>query len=40
MSWPLGPSPGAGADYHAVSGFVDLNLAYPNLSLEIEIDIT
>lgn len=30
LSWPLGPNPGIGMDYHGISNFVDLNLAYPN----------
>ena len=30
LAWPLGPNPGIGMDYHGISNFVDLNLAYPN----------
>ena len=30
LVWPLGPDPGIGMDYHGISNFVDLNLAYPN----------
>lgn len=30
LRWPLGPAPGIGVDWHAISGFVDLDTAYPN----------
>ncbi|MBL8298892.1 MAG: peptidoglycan DD-metalloendopeptidase family protein [Rhodanobacteraceae bacterium] len=30
LVWPLGPVPGAGVDWHAISGFVDLDPAFPN----------
>lgn len=30
LVWPMGPTPGAGSDWHAISGFVDLDPAYPN----------
>jgi murein DD-endopeptidase MepM/ murein hydrolase activator NlpD len=30
LIWPLGPTPGIGSDWHAISGFVDLNPAFPN----------
>lgn len=30
LVWPLAPYPGNGVDWHAISGFVDLNPAYPN----------
>lgn len=30
LAWPLGPVPGPGVDWHGISGFVDLNLAWPN----------
>jgi hypothetical protein len=30
LVWPLGPTPGIGSDWHAISGFVDLNPAFPN----------
>ena len=25
LAWPLGPNPGPGREWHAISGFVDLN---------------
>lgn len=30
LVWPLGPTPGIGSDWHVISGFVDLNPAFPN----------
>lgn len=30
LAWPLGPIPGIGVDWHGISNFVDLDLAYPN----------
>ena len=30
VRWPMGPSPGAGSEWYAVSGYVDLDPAYPN----------
>ncbi len=34
LIWPLGPTPGIGSDWHAISGFVDLNGAFPNQLLD------
>src|SRR5688500_18628741 len=34
LSWPLGPNPGIGRDWHGVSNFVDLNSAYPDQLLD------
>ncbi len=30
LRWPLGPTPGIGTGWHAISGFVDLDPAFPN----------
>lgn len=30
LRWPMGPAPGAGSEWYAVSGYVDLDPAYPN----------
>nr|MBP6596684.1 M23 family metallopeptidase [Arenimonas sp.] len=30
LVWPMGPSPGAGAEWYAIVNYVDLNLAFPN----------
>lgn len=31
LVWPMGPTPGIGSDWHAISGFVDLDPRFPNL---------